>query len=69
MFVDAGDGPCAIVMVGGRTQPWCEGEGFPVDATAARHDASVAEPTDDRNVAYADLPDNEPARLPWPPPA
>jgi len=65
VFVGAGEGPCMIVMVGGRTREWCEGEGFPVDATAARHDASVAEPTDDRNVAYADIPDNEPARLPW----
>ena len=29
VFVGAGEGPCTIVMVGGRTQQWCEGEGFP----------------------------------------
>jgi uncharacterized cupin superfamily protein len=67
VFVGAGDGPCTIVMVGGRTQEWCEGEGFPVDATAARNDASVAVSTDDPKVAYADLPDSRPARMPWPP--
>ena len=69
MFVGAGEGPCTIVMVGGRTREWCEGEGFPVDATAARYDASVAEPTTSPKVAYGDMPDGEPARLPWPPPA
>jgi uncharacterized cupin superfamily protein len=67
VFVGAGDGPCTIVMVGGRTQEWCQGEGFPVDATAARYDASVAEPTGDPKVAYADVPDDEPARVLWPP--
>ena len=67
VFVGAGDGACTIVMVGGRTQEWCQGEGFPVDATAARYGASVAEPTDDPKVAYADVPDDEPARVLWPP--
>lgn len=67
VFVGAGDGPCTIVMVGGRTQEWCQGEGFPVDATAARYDASVAEPIGDPKVAYADVPDDEPARVLWPP--
>jgi quercetin dioxygenase-like cupin family protein len=69
VFVGAGDGPCTIVMVGGRTQKWCEGEGFPVDATAARYDASVLEATDLPKLAYADIPDSRPARLPWPPTA
>ncbi len=67
VFVGAGDRPCTILMVGGRTREWCEGEGFPVDATAGRYDASVAEPTDDHRVAYADIPDDEPAQLAWPP--
>jgi mannose-6-phosphate isomerase-like protein (cupin superfamily) len=67
VFVGAGEGPCTIVMVGGRTRQWCEGEGFPVDAVAAGYGASVAGPTDDRRVAYADVPDSEPARLSWPP--
>jgi uncharacterized cupin superfamily protein len=67
VLVGAGSGPCTIVMVGGRTKEWCEGEGFPVDAVAARYGASVAEPTGDPKVAYADVPHSEPARLPWPP--
>ena len=67
VFVGAGDRPCTILMVGGRTREWCEGEGFPVDATAGRYGASVSEPTDDRRVAYADISDDEPAQLAWPP--
>jgi len=67
VFVGAGEGACTILMVGGRTQEWCEGEGFPVDAAAARYDASVAAATGSPKVAYADMPDDEPARLPWPP--
>ncbi len=69
VFVGAGSGPCTIVMVGGRTQEWCEGEGFPVDAIAARHGASVLVATDSPELAYADIPDSQPARLPWPPTA
>lgn len=69
VFVGAGDGACTILMVGGRTQEWCEGEGFPVDATAARYDASVARATDSPKVAYADVPADQSARVPWPPAA
>ena len=68
VVVGTGDGPCTIVMVGGRTRQWCEGEGFPVDATAARYNASVPEPTTSPKIAYTDIPDSEPARLPWPRP-
>jgi quercetin dioxygenase-like cupin family protein len=67
VFVGAGQGACTIVMVGGRTQEWCEGEGFPVDATAAQYGASVVQATGSPEVAYADMPDDEPTRLPWPP--
>lgn len=67
VFVGAGDEPCTIVMVGGRTQEWCEGEGFPVDETAARYQASVSQATDSPKVAYADIPQDLPTRLPWPP--
>jgi hypothetical protein len=40
---------------------------FPADEAAARHGASVAEDTDDRNVAYADVEAPRPATLglPW----
>jgi uncharacterized cupin superfamily protein len=66
VFIGAGEGPCTIVMVGGRTKQWCEGEGFPVDETAARHGASVASATQSPADAYADTPDDEAVRLPWP---
>lgn len=67
VFIGAGDGPCTILMVGGRTKEWCEGEGFPVNATAAQHGASVPNATDSPAVAYADIPADVAARLPWPP--
>jgi mannose-6-phosphate isomerase-like protein (cupin superfamily) len=69
VFVGAGNGPCTIVMVGGRMQEWCEGDGFPVDAVAARYGASALVATDSPELAYADIPDSRPARLPWPPTA
>ena len=50
-FVGAGDGPCAIVMVGSRT------EGFEVvyavSDVAAKHGASVLEETSKPDEAYA----------------
>ena len=66
VFVGAGDGPCAILMVGTR------GENatvhYPVSELAARHRASVAEPTDDAKAAYEDWPGGfEETRLDWPP--
>ena len=65
-FVGAGDGPCWILMVGVRRPD--ERIEYPVDATAAKHGASVAEPTPDPDVAYADRPGAwEPTRPPWPP--
>jgi uncharacterized cupin superfamily protein len=67
VLVGAGDGPCTVVMVGGRTRDWCEGEGFPVDAIAARHGASVTAPAQSPAEAYADIPDDQATRLPWPP--
>jgi mannose-6-phosphate isomerase-like protein (cupin superfamily) len=67
VFVGVGNVPCTILMVGGRIREWCQGEGFPVDSAAARYDASVAEATGSPHVAYADIPGDTPARLPWPP--
>jgi quercetin dioxygenase-like cupin family protein len=67
VFVGAGERRCTILMIGGRTEEWREGEGFPVDGIAARYGASVAEPTGLPEEAYADIPADEPARLPWPP--
>jgi uncharacterized cupin superfamily protein len=52
ILVGAGDGPCAILMVGVR------GEGkklhYPVSEVAARHGASAPEETDTPSVAYQD---------------
>jgi len=69
IFVGAGDGACAILMVGSRTQPWKVV--YPVDETATRHDAGATRETSEPDEAYADF---EPSRrerpsswsqLPW----
>ena len=62
--VGAGDGPCAILMLGSRRpgRPIT----YPVNELAARHGASVAQETDSAREAYADWPPFEPARAPWP---
>jgi uncharacterized cupin superfamily protein len=54
VFVGAGDGPCAIVMVGARM--WKEREEeiiYPVNELTAKYDASVVEETPDPAEAYA----------------
>ena len=53
IFVGAGDGPCAILMVGTRRDDATIH--YPVDELAARHGASVTEPTDDPREAYVGL--------------
>jgi uncharacterized cupin superfamily protein len=66
VFVGAGDGPCAIVMIGSR--PEVETLLYPVSDVAARYGASVAKETDSGDEAYADWPgEYVPVRLPWPP--
>ena len=69
IFVGAGDGPCAILMVGARSAPW--EVRYPVSELAARHGASAAQETSEPDEAYADF---EPSRrerpsswpqLPW----
>jgi uncharacterized cupin superfamily protein len=67
-FAGAGDGPCAILMVGARSGP---GVSYPVSELAARYGASVAEDTSDWRQAYATVEwfrrERPPgwARLPW----
>jgi uncharacterized cupin superfamily protein len=51
VFVGAGDGPCAVLMIGCRRE---DAVHYPVNETAAKYDASVREPTDDPAQAYAD---------------
>lgn len=51
VFVGAGDGPCAVLMIGSRRKDEAH---YPVSEVAARYDASVSEPTDEPAEAYAD---------------
>lgn len=51
-FVGAGDGPCAVLMIGARRAgDVCH---YTVDEAAARYGASVSSDTDDPQQAYAD---------------
>ena len=64
--VGAGDGPCAILMIGLR--PEVERLHYPVSEVAGKYGASAATETDNGDEAYADWPgDYLPVRLPWPP--
>ena len=65
VFVGAGDGPCAVLMIGSRRE---DAAHYPVNAVAARYDASVTTPTDDPAEAYADWrrEPRRPAPNPWP---
>jgi uncharacterized cupin superfamily protein len=63
--VGAGDGPCAVLMVG--TRKALDEVFYPVSAVAAKYGASVERETDDATVAYAGVTPPEPATigLPW----
>ena len=60
-FVGAGDVPCAVLMVGARTDP---GVRYPVSKHAAHYGACVGEETSDWRQAYANV---EPFRRERPP--
>jgi uncharacterized cupin superfamily protein len=65
VFVGAGDGPCAVLMIGSRRKDEAH---YPVNEVAAKYDASVEATTDDPAEAYADW-RMEPWRAtqnPWP---
>src|SRR6188474_55328 len=65
IFVGAGPGPCAILMVGAR-RPDATIH-YPVNELAARYGASVVRPTSVPAEAYADWNSElTPTRLPWP---
>jgi uncharacterized cupin superfamily protein len=65
VFVGAGDGPCAVLMIGSRPDVDLH---YPVSEVAAKHGASAAKETSEPDEAYADWPgDYTPTRLPWPP--
>jgi len=65
VFVGAGDGPCAVLMIGSRRE---DAVHYPVNEVAAKYDASVSSPTDEPAVAYADWRKQpwDPAPNPWP---
>lgn len=66
VFVGAGEGPCAVLMIGSRREDEAH---YPVNEVAAKYDASVTTETDDPAEAYADwlrVP-WEPTTAPWPP--
>ena len=65
VFVGAGDGPCAVLMIGARREDKAY---YPVDEVAAKYDASVTEPTGDPAEAYADWRQEQrrPIPSPWP---
>jgi uncharacterized cupin superfamily protein len=66
IFAGAGDGSCAILMIGAR--PEVETIRYPVSEVAAKHGASVAKETNEPDEAYADWPgEYVPTRVPWPP--
>jgi len=63
VIVGAGEGPCAILMIGSR--PEVEILRFPVSEVAVRYGASAANETDEPDEAYADWPGQYlPVRLP-----
>jgi hypothetical protein len=67
VFVGAGDGPCAVLMVGARPDTEVV---YPVAEVARRHGAGVERETHSPDEAYAPFPDSAPRRLerlalPW----
>jgi uncharacterized cupin superfamily protein len=66
IFVGAGDGPCAILMIGARSQS--EELLYPVSEVAAKYGASVTKESPNPDEAYADWPgEYVPVPLSWPP--
>jgi uncharacterized cupin superfamily protein len=65
VFVGAGEGPCAVLMIGSRR---VEAAHYPVNELAARYDASASATTDEPDEAYADWRTEpwRPVASPWP---
>jgi uncharacterized cupin superfamily protein len=61
VFVGAGDGPCAIVMVGMRVWKEQEEVMYHVNELAAKYDASVLQDTPNPDEAYARFTRSDPA--------
>jgi uncharacterized cupin superfamily protein len=65
VFVGAGDGPSAVLMIGSRRRDEAH---YPVNEIAARYGASASDATDDPSLAYAEWRREpwQPAPNPWP---
>lgn len=65
VFVGAGDGPCAVLMIGSRRE---DAAHYAVNEVAAKYDASVTTPTDEPAEAYADWRQEprQPTTVDWP---
>jgi len=65
IFVGAGDGPSAVLMIGSRRE---DAVHYPVNEVAAKYDASVTTPTDEPAEAYADwrVEPRRPTEITWP---
>jgi uncharacterized cupin superfamily protein len=66
VFVGAGTGPCAVLMIGSRRRDEAH---YPVNEVAARYGASVTEATDEPAQAYAEWGRDpwQDVPSPWPP--
>ena len=65
VFVGAGDGPCAILMIGARREGLTVE--YPASAVAARYNASATETTSSGREAYRDFPpESHGERFVWP---
>jgi uncharacterized cupin superfamily protein len=63
VFVGAGDGPCVVIGIGARRKG--RALVYPVNETALRYGAGVAEETSEPGVAYARFPED--VEIPCPP--
>ena len=62
-IVGAGSGPCVVLAIGAREHQGGEGwGGYPLDETAARHDAASERETTRAEVAYARFPGRRPTQ-------
>jgi hypothetical protein len=63
VIVGAGDGRCVVLAMSSReNQAYGPYGAYTVDEVARRHRACADEETQDSEVAYAHVPDSEPAR-------
>jgi uncharacterized cupin superfamily protein len=68
VLVGAGEGACAVLMIGAPRSTSLSAIHYPVNAVAARHGASVTTTTDSSKQAYTERPATSTRmRAPWPP--